>query len=143
MAWTLGGAGCLVHRVGWVETADGPVELISADGDRERLLLLPAASAVRQLDGHLVEIDGRKGLRRIQVAGWRVVEGPHALPVWVGPIQRLGVQIGVQDLSSGALVFVDAAAEDALGTHVGQLVAVEGYIDGPQRIQVQYWRLLD
>lgn len=98
---------------------------------------------MRALDGHLVVIDGRKAVGRIRVGTWRALEGPNGYPVWAGPVQRLGVQIGIQDLASGVLVWVDDAAASAMAEHTGQVVAAEGWIDGPQRVQVVSWLPLE
>jgi hypothetical protein len=135
--------GCAVHRVGLLSVEDGPVVLASLEGQRERLLLVGDDSRLRQLDGHLIELDGRKGLGRIEVSTWRALEGPHGLPVWVGPVQVLGIQVGIEDTASQMLVFVDQLAARDMREHVGDWVAAEGYIDGPQRVQVLHWRALD
>jgi hypothetical protein len=143
LAGWIGAAGCGVHRVGWVESAVGPTVLVGADGRREKLMLVGSAAPVRGLDGYLVVVDGRKAVGSIQVQRWRALEGPAGYPVWAGPVQRLGVQIGIQDYASGVLVFVDEASADAMADHVGEIVAAEGYVDGPQRVTVLSWRPLE
>jgi hypothetical protein len=136
-------AGCAVHRVGLLTAEDGPVVLQSLEGQQEKLLLVGDSTRLRQLDGHLVELDGRKGFGRIEVSTWRVLEGPHGLPVWVGPVQRLGMQVGIEDMASQMLVFVDKISAQELRGLAGDWVAAEGYIDGPQQVQVLHWRALD
>ncbi|MCB9685070.1 MAG: hypothetical protein H6738_07395 [Alphaproteobacteria bacterium] len=136
-------AGCALHRVGVVEVVEeGPVRLVSVDG-RDRLLLLGEAERLRYLDGHLVELDGTKTLGRLRVGQWRVIEGPRGLPVWYGPVQVLGSQVGIQDLGSGMFVYVDARAAERLRSKAGEWVLVEGYVEGPQRVVVLHWRSLD
>lgn len=135
-------AGCAVHRVGLLDAADGPTALRSLEGEEERLLLLGDALMLRDLDNYMVEIDGRKGLGRIEVTNWRILEGPHSLPVWVGPVQVLGLKVGIADSSSGMIVFVDSPAARAMMDSAGDWVAAEGYVEGPQQIRVLYWRPL-
>lgn len=117
--------------------------LVSADGRRERLMLVGPATPVRELGGYLVVVDGRKVIGKIQVQQWRALEGPNGYAVWAGPVQRLGVQIGIQDLASGVLVWVDDAAAEGMAAHTGEIVAAEGWVDGPQRVQVVAWRPLE
>ncbi|MCA9492626.1 MAG: hypothetical protein KC621_21985 [Myxococcales bacterium] len=134
---------CALHRVGLVEVVEeGPVRIVSVDG-RDKLLLLGEAARLRYLDGHLVEVDGTKTLGRLRVGRWRVLEGPRGLPVWYGPVQVLGSQVGIQDLGSGSLVYVDQRAAERLRSKVGQWILVEGYVEGPQRVVVLHWRSLD
>ena len=134
--------GCAAHRVGLVDTSGPSVALKSPDGSRERLLLTGEATALRYLGDHLVEIDGRKGLGRIEISSFRVIEGPHGLPVWVGPVQVLGLKVSIADEASGMLVFVDSDAARAMSKLPGRWVAAEGYVDGPQQVVVLHWREL-
>jgi hypothetical protein len=143
LGWSVGLTGCAVHRVGLLSVEEGPVVLQSLEGQRERLLLVGDTTRLRQLDGHMVEIDGRKGLGRIEVSTWRALEGPHGLPVWAGPVQVLGVQVGIEDEASQMLVLVDSATAREMRGLAGDWVAAEGYIDGPQRVVVLHWRALD
>lgn len=142
LLWILA-SGCAVHRVGLLETSEQPPVLQSIEGRRERLLLIGEATMLRALDGHLVEIHGTKGLGRIEVSRWRALEGPHGLPVWVGPVQVLGLQVGIQDTDSQMLVFVDDATAREMERYAGDWVAAEGYIDGPQRVKVLHWLPLE
>jgi hypothetical protein len=133
-------AGCAFRSVGFVESAEDQTILMEVDGDRHRLALGEGGSPVEHLDGHLVEIVGRKGLGGVRVDGWRALEGPHGLSVWVGPVQRSNRDVGIQDPASG-LVWVDRDAARELAPFAGDLVAVEGYLQG-DRLVVQYWRPL-
>lgn len=132
-------AGCAVHRVGTVDAAADPVAIVSLEGGRERLMLLGDATGLRQLGEHLVEVDGRRSLGRIQVTTWRVLEGPHGFGVYVGPVQQLGVQIGVVDRASGELLVVDESTGRALSPLLGDEVVIEGYVDGPYHLRVIGW----
>ena len=142
LLWILA-SGCAAHRVGLLETGEPPPVLQSIEGREEKLLLLGEAARLRALDGYLVEIHGTKGLGRIKVSHWRALEGPHGLPVWVGPVQVLGIQVGIQDTGSGMLVFVDNATAREMERYAGDWVAAEGYIDGPQRVKVLHWLALE
>jgi hypothetical protein len=134
---------CSVHRVGLVEADAGRVRLVGADGRGERLVLLGDAAVLRGMEGHLVEVDGRKALGALQVEEFRALEGPHALPVWLGQVQRLGAQIGIADRASGELMLVDDRAAAELAPHVGEWIAAEAYVDGFLHVVVQHWVLLD
>ncbi len=137
-----GASGCAVHLVGIVEpTAQGPV-LETPRGEQHHLLLDAGSRPMAALDGHLVEVDGRKLPGGVRVEEWRIIEGPHGMTTWAGNVVAYGVQIGIEDRNSGALYFVDDLAARALQPHLGEIVAVEGYVDGPHRIQVLYWTLL-
>jgi hypothetical protein len=136
-------SGCAVHRVGMIERDGSRVSLVTPDGGEERLVLLGDADALRGLKDHLVEVDGRKGFGKITVGSFRAVEGPHGLPVWLGPVQRLGVQIGIADPESGELLVVDDRAAQQLQRWLGDRVAVEAYVDGPLHLHVMYWVLVD
>jgi hypothetical protein len=133
-------SGCAIHRVGTIEPEDGGIALVSLEGGHERLMLVAGGSeALRQLPHYLVEIDGRKGLGAIQVTRWRALEGPHGMAVYVGPVQRLGVQVGIADAGSGQLLVVDEAAARELAAYLGDPVAVEAYVDGAYHLQVVGW----
>jgi hypothetical protein len=136
-------AACAVHRVGLVEVDDGRTRLVSVDGGHERLLLLGEATRLALLGEHLVEVNGVRTVGRLRVTGWRALEGPHGMPAFVGQVQVLGMRVGVMDLGSGTLVFVDDRAAEQLRSHMGGWVAIEGYVDGPQHLQALSWRSLD
>lgn len=138
-----GWAGCAAHAVGWVETAAGRPEMTVGDGDRVRLGLVGGSAALKELDGYLVEVNGRRLLGKLQVVTWRAIEGPHGMPVWVGPVQRWGVQIGVADEVTGDLVWVNASVAGRVGDQLGRRVVIEGYSIGRDDVQVVEWRPLE
>jgi hypothetical protein len=90
------------------------------------------------LDGYTVEVWGRRALGPLRVERWAVVEG--SLPAFVGVVERRGLQVGLLDQGSQAFYFLDGV--DALAEHVGDLVVVEGYVDGPHRVRVTAYRAL-
>lgn len=142
-AWLWIAAGCAVHRVGYIDAGDGQVTVVGGTGRAEALVLLGDAAALKHMDGHLVDLHGRKGFGRIQVGRWRPIEGPHGMQVWVGSVQRLGVQIGVADRETGELVLVDSRTASSLASHVGEDVAIEGYVEGYARVAVVDWTVLE
>lgn len=121
---------------------DGRTRLATPEG-AVRLVLTGEATDLAGLDGHLVEVDGERTPAGLRVGRFRVLEGPHALAVWYGPVQAYGVQIGILDEGSGVLVFVDEEAAEGIAEHLGDRVAAEGYVEGPQRIRVQHWVSLE
>lgn len=139
LAIVLALAGCATHEIGLVAATEGRPALATPDGDRTRLVLAGRATDLRGLDAHLVEVDGQRTPAGLRVSTFRVLEGPHALSVWYGPVQRYGTRIGIFDQASGGLVWVDEAAAEILAEHVGDRVAAEGYVEGPHQIRVQHW----
>lgn len=140
LLWWLG---CAVRRVGLVEPAPPPT-LRSIEGGLERLALVgEAPSRLAGLGDHLVEVTARRTGGRLAVTAFRVLEGPHGLPVWFGPVQVLGSQVGIADQGSGGLVLVDEASAEDLRSRSGAWVAAEGFVDGPQRIVVVAWTVAD
>lgn len=136
-------AGCAFHATGLARPTSGGPTLQTIDGTTLRLVVGPDAAPLGHLDGHTVTVDGQRVFGAVRVTDWRVEEGLHGMPVWVGPVQRMGAQIGIEDRNSGAFYWVDDAAIRTLSAHVGQVVLVEGYVDGPHRVKVLYWRPLD
>lgn len=136
-------AGCAFHATGLARPTPGGPTLEVIDGTTWRLVVGPDAAPLAALDGHTVTIDGQRVFGTVRVSDWRVDEGLHGMPVWVGPVQRMGAQIGVDDRNSGAFYWVDDAATRTLAAHVGEVVLLEGYVDGPHRVKVLYWRPLD
>jgi hypothetical protein len=135
--------GCAFHATGLVESARSGVRLTEVTGERWRLVLLGSAESVAALEGLVVEVDGQRLFRAVRVGDWRVREGAHGLPVWVGPIQQMGSQIGIQDRNSGQFFWLDEQAARVLAPSVGQLALVEGWVDGPHRVRVTHYLLLD
>ncbi len=135
-------AGCAAHVRGFVVPTDSGTAITTLAGEEYTLVLSGQSAPLAHLDGHLTQVDGQRIGRSVRVAQWRVIEGLHGLPVWVGAVQRFGAQVGVQDLASQHVIWVDEAAARALAPHLGDVVLVEGWVDGPQRVRVAYWRPL-
>lgn len=135
----LGWMACSVRRVGIIDAEPEPT-LLSTEGGRERLVLVgEGPRRLAALEAHLVEVTGRRTGRTLTVTAFRVLEGPHGLGVWFGPVQVLGSQVGVADPVAGGLVLVDGATADELRRSAGRWVAIEGYVEGPQRVFVVDW----
>lgn len=134
----------MVHRVGHVLAEGDRVQIVAGNGREEPLALSGSAGLLGAMDGHLVDVVGRKGLGPIHVQEWRALEGPHGMQVWVGPVQRVGnQQIGIADRGSGEVVVVDRSTAIDLEQLIGHDVSVEGYVDGFSRVAVVYWRDLE
>jgi len=102
----------------------------------------PGSEPLAALDGHEITVEGQRVFGALRVSDWQVVGGLHGMPVWVGQVQRMGAQIGVNDRNSGAFYWVDDAAAQTLDDHIGEVVLLEGYVDGPHRVRVMFWRPL-
>jgi len=139
---TLLRSGCPTHALGIVEPANPGTTLTTSTGMRYRLALGLDASPMKWLDGHMAEVSGPRVGKRIRVKEWKVVEGLHGLPVWVGELEARGVQIGLQDRNSGAYYLVDQEAANTLWPFLGEPVLLEGYVEGAHRVRVVYFRVL-
>jgi len=141
---TLAGLGgsCAFHATGLALPSPAGPTLNTFDGTTYRLLVGPESAALGHLDGHTVTIDGQRAFGAVRVADWSVDEGLHGMPVWVGPVKIMGAQVGLDDRNSGAFYWVDDQAARTLQAHAGEVVLVEGYVDGPHRVRVLYWRPL-
>lgn len=139
----MGATGCAWKGEGLIEgRALGPV-LQTSTGQTYRLVLGEDDRMLAHLDGHLVLLDGRKAFGALRVGAWTVPEGLHGMGVWLGRLERRGAQLGLQDHNSGAYYLLDGDAWDALAGSAGADVLVEGYVDGPHRVKVLYFRILE
>ena len=136
-------AGCSFHASGLARPDGAGVSLEQMDGHIVRLVTGPESFPLRALDGHSITIDGQRIGRTVRVGAWTVDDGLHGMPVWVGPVRLMGAQIGIEDHNSQAFYWVDDDAARTLAPHADKVVLLEGYIDGPHRIHVLYWRSLD
>ena len=134
--------GCASHATGLARPAGAGVEIEQMDGTRWRLVTGPDSAPLRALDGHTITVAGQRLGRSLRVTGWRVDQGLHGMPVWVGTVRRLGAQVAIEDRNTGGVVVVDDAAVRTLAAHEGDVVLVEGYGDGPNRVKVMFWRSL-
>ena len=133
---------CQVHVRGAVDQGElGPV-LTEPEGRTRRLVLSGDALPLAFLHGEGVELDGVATLGRLRVTEWRITEGTHGLQVFVGPVERQGVDVAVADRNSGSVVLVDESAANELAAHQGQPVLLEGFVEGAQRVRVVYYRIL-
>lgn len=126
--------------MGYVAVSERRVTLREVEGRERPLVLLDDALDLRAMDQHLVELDGLRTPAGLRVLTFRPIEGPHALPVWYGPVQQWGVRIAIQDLPSGMLLWVDEATAAELVSHAGDRVVAEGFVEGPQRLRVVHWK---
>jgi hypothetical protein len=129
---------CAAHVTGIVEASDGATSLRSMGGRKVPLWLDADGKPLNDLDGYTVEVWGRRAVGPLRVDRWSVVEG--TLPAWAGVLERRGVQLGLLDRGSQAFYFIGDVPE--LEPHLGELVVVEGYVDGPHRVTVTAFRVL-
>ncbi len=134
-------SGCATTIRGYLDPGP-PVVVRDLTAKAHRVSLPGDATSLRYLNGHSVEVVGSKVLGRLRVKEWRILEGLNGLPVWVGVLERRGMQLGMHDHNSGAYYLLDEDANEALMPHVGQVVMVEGYVDGAHHVAVVYFRIL-
>ena len=113
----------------------GGATKLALSADEERLL--------RALEGHSVVVDGRGSARGVRVDRWRVLEGPHALPVWIGVLQLRGGQLGLFDRNSDIFYYLETESSKALYDDIGRWAVIEGFVDGPHTVRVMYHDVLD
>lgn len=139
-----GAPGCAFHGVGLATPAPAGPQLMTSDGATWQLVVSGDATALGGLDGHTAEVWGRRGVGRVVVVtDWKVVEGLHGMPVFVGPTAAMGSQVVIEDHNTGGVYFVDEEGADVLWPFVGEWVLVEGYVEGAHRVRVVYYRVLD
>lgn len=126
-----------------METTPTGARIVSSTGERMRLVHGPDDAALDALDGYRVVLEGNRLFGALRVTTWEVPEGLHGMAVWIGRLERRGMQLGLLDHDSGAFYLLDEEAWRELDLAVGQLVLVEGYIDGPHRVRVLHHQVLD
>lgn len=119
----------------------GPV-LQTSTGKQLRLIHGPDDAALDGLDGYRVLLQGQRVFRTLRVGSWEVPEGLHGMAVWIGRLERRGVQLGLRDHNSGAFYLLDSASWGDLDGAVGEWVAIEGYVDGPHEVVVLHHQVL-
>jgi hypothetical protein len=136
-------SGCPFHDVGLVRPVDDTTTLEDIDGFTYRLILTDAdAAPLHYLDGHTADVWGTRLFHNVHVTDWKVIEGLHGMPAWVGTLEEKGVQLAILDRNSKAWYVLDRDATESLEPYVGKVVLVEGYVDGAQRVRVVYFRVL-
>ena len=134
---------CATHVRGLVEPTPSGARLTTLDGRVYKLVLTGSARPIHQLDGHLVDAWGPRVFNAVRVARWRVGDGLHGMPTWVGVLVAMGQQLGIEDVNTGVFYLLDDDAAETLRGHVGEVVLVEGYVVGPHQVRVLYYRLLE
>jgi hypothetical protein len=134
--------GCAVHVIGLVHPEDGTTVLETLEGERYVLAATGDARPLGYLNGHEAEIRGTRLLGAVRIRSWKVTDGLHGMPTWVGVLQTHGMMLGLQDQNSGAFYLVDPDAARELLPYVGLPVLIEGYVEGAHRVRVIYYRIL-
>lgn len=134
--------GCVAHTQGLVRLDEGAALLLEPQGKLTRLRLGQDSAPLQHLEGHLADVDGVRSPLGLWVVDWKVPQGLHGMEVWVGPLGELGVQVGVQDRNSGAWYELLPDSASLLRPYVGEVVLVEGYVEGPHQIRVLSYRVL-
>ena len=144
IALALGSTGCAIHLTGFVAPLAEcrGTGLTTLEGRVYKLVLGPDSAPLGFLGGHLVAIDGAQSGARVRVTEWEILEGLHGLQVWVGPIDILGIQVGLADRNTGSYFVLDEASWDVLAPFIGKTVLVEGWVEGAHRLKVVYYRVL-
>ena len=144
-ALAVGLAGCArnVQGVVTVHPTQG-VSLAHVYGGATKLALSTEEEGLlRALEGHSVVVDGRGGAGGVRIDHWRVLEGPHALPVWIGVLQLRGGVLGLLDRNSEIFYYLEKDSSKMLYSHVGRWAVIEGFVDGPHTVRVMYYDVLD
>jgi hypothetical protein len=144
IALAAGLGGCAIQATGVVAPlADGSgTGFLTSEGERLRLRLGPDAAPLAYLDGHEVALEGSRIGTGVRVSDWKVVGGLHGLQVWVGPLDVVGLQIGIADRNTGSYFYLDEASWDVLSPFDGATLLVEGWVEGAHRLRVVYYRVL-
>lgn len=132
-----------VRATGLIRWTGEEVLIAGSNGVSRPIHQTPTSQPLRYADGLLVSLDGtwRKG--GIEVGTWHVDEGPTGLSSWVGTVVRSGADgIVLVPREGGPSLGLTGMMVPAMRGEVGELVFVEGLIDGPMRVQVLSWRPL-
>lgn len=136
-------SGCAWKGEGLVEsTATGPY-LRASTGQRWRLIATDEDRILGHLEGQIVTLEGRRVLKNLTVKSFRIPTGIHGMPVWFGTLERRGLQLGLQDRNNGGYYLLRPGFPDALLDAIGSQVLVEGYVDGPHRVRVMFYSILE
>ncbi len=135
-------SGCAFRQTGLVSVEDQGIKLALQHGGQLRVASVGAGVELASLEGHLVEVTGRRAFGRVTVQRWTVRAGLHDMNAWVGTLARRGAQLGIDDRNTGLWYFIDRADEGALMPLVGRLVVVEGVVVGPHVIEVRDVRVI-
>lgn len=135
-------SGCAFHEMGLVKPADGVVSFETMEGKTLAVKAVGEAEPLAFLDGHSVEIWGTRIGKQVHVSDWKIPEGLHGMGVWVGPVLWEGRLVGIDDRNSHAQYVFDEDGADALKAYEGQIVMVEGYVEGAHVVHVEYFRPL-
>jgi hypothetical protein len=119
------------------------VELRLLDGGAYVLRLSDGTEPLGYLDGHIVQVAGRRVGRKVKVERWSIVEGLSGMPVYVGIVRRQGEGVALIDRQTGETWGLDPTASATLASWIGKVVLVEGYATGPSQLTTTAWRPLD
>ena len=144
LLWPLLG-GCVRTVQGVVQvSANQDVRLEHVYGGDTRLLFADSEDRLlHSLSGHSVVVEGKVTAAGVRIGGWRVLEGPHALPVWIGVLQLRGGELGLFDRNSDVFYYLEKESSKHLYSSVGRWAVLEGYVDGPHTLRVMYYDVLD
>lgn len=133
---------CTANLQGLVDKRPLGTWIQTSEGAEYQLVLGEGSAAVAHLDGLIVEVEGRRVFRKVDVEDWRCREGSHGLTAWVGVIEERGVQLGLRDRNSDGWYFLDADSVDTLRPFLGKPVLIEGYVVGAHEVAAVYYRPL-
>jgi hypothetical protein len=140
-AW-LGACAIPVRAIGVVRPAGEAAVITSTEGFTRPLMLEGDAAPIRWLDGHVVEVEGVTRRGAIRVQRWHVTEGLHGLSVWVGTLVARPNGLSLIEIDGGAEFQLDPEASEDLQAWVGQVVLLEGLIQGTLGVKVMFYRPL-
>lgn len=135
--------GCAWKGEGLVErTPTGPM-LRASTGRSYRLAGGGEQGLLGRLDGYRLILEGRRVGKVLTVKSWTVPEGLTGMPVWLGRLERKGVQLGLVDHNSGAFYLVHPDNWPDLEGFVGENIVLEGFVDGPHVVRVLQFDPID
>lgn len=137
------GTGCAVRQKGLIFVEAGTAYLESVQRERWALKAEDDVQGLSRLDGHLLEVVGRRTGRTIRVSQYTVLEGTHGLAHWVGTIVRNRGNLGLLDVEGSQFRPIVGDQLSALYENIGSLVILEGYIERAGEVRVVYYRILE
>ena len=120
----------------------GSIYLVVDPTKKVKLQLDAEASAVRELLGCKVRVEGVSSLGRLRVDRFEVLDAGYGTVPHVGVLQRQGSTLRMHDTNSGALLELVGPLVAEIEHREGATVLVNGVIVGPHQVRVMSYRIL-
>ena len=126
-----------------MEVVPEEVRITGTNGRVREVRAVGPAAPLAKAEGLLVTLEGTWRRGAIDVDTWRIEEGPHGMPAYVGRAQWQGDDLVLRRLDESETIVLWGEISDVLEEETGRLVLVEGVVVGPYEIEVTDVRFLE